>query len=322
MRNSNTISSILLSLLLSPSPTTTAAPHQAPLGPFPSPSPSPAKIPFTFRNATPEDMDDMATVWYDAFRPAPMWKYIRQFTDDVDPLYAWTCQRDAFRRMLDQDEEQDLRATVITVQVPDPSISSSSSSSSLSWEGATATRERVVSLAMWDFNETRQRHDGEGSSSSMLSPMSFPLGLHDSRSSSGISSSSPFNCSAHLDMNMTRVRHLMERAEGAHDKYLRKPLGPQLYLSLLATHPDWDGNGFGATQLRWGKAQLERLGGEVYGGGSLPLTLMATPAGYPLYVSEGLEGVRNVTVERLDGQGWLWTVLMKFEEGVGGADEL
>jgi hypothetical protein len=120
-------------------------------------------------------------------------------------------------------------------------------------------------------------------------------------------------------MNMTRALPLSKRSEEAQDTYLRSALGPQLYLGLLATHPGWDGNGFGAEQLRWGKAQLGRLGG---GGGGLPLTLMASPAGYPLYARKGFEGLKNVTIERLDGKGVFWLEAMKFELGGGGADEL
>lgn len=321
-RSLYTIPSILPSLLiliLTSSPTS-ATPRQIPLGPSSSPPPSPATIPHTFRHATLDDIDDITTVWYDAFRPAPLWDYVRQFANDVDPLYTWTCQRDNFLRML-QDEARGLNATVITVQVPDDGSSSSSSS----LEAATATRERVVSVAIWDFNETRPRR-GQDSPYPLSPVLPFlpPVGAHDSVSSVSSSSSAPapppFNCSARLDTNLTRALPLSRLSEEAQETYLRSALGPQLYLMLLATHPGWDGNGFGGEQLRWGKAQLGRLGGG--GGGSLPLTLMASPAGYPLYASKGFEGLKNVTVERLDGKGVFWLEMMKFVPGGGGADEL
>ena len=296
MRSLNHIASILLSLLLISSHAS-PTPHQAPLGPSPSPSPA-AAIPFTFRNATLEDADDITTVWYDAFRSSNLWHYLFQFADDVDPLYRWTCQRDAHLQAL-QDESSGVKFTVITVQVPDPTTSSSP-------EGAAETRERVVSFAMWDFNQTRPHRDqGSPTSPQML----LPMGLHGGGGGGGGDTSglSPFNCSARLDINMTRSLHYSGRMSAAKDKYLDKPLGPQLYLGLLATHPGWDGNGFAAVQLGWGKAQLGRLGAEVGGGGGggggLPLTLLASPAGYPLYVSEGFEGLKNATVERLDGEG-------------------
>lgn len=320
MRSLNDIPSILSSLLLVSSHACHASPtpHQAPLSPSPVPPPA-AGIPFTFRNATLEDIDDITTVWYDAFRPWPMWNYIYQFTDDVDPLYRWTCQRESFLHML-QDDSQDIRATAVTVQVPDPSTPSPR-------EGVAATRERVVSVAMWDFKELSRSHDREDSSSSsssfMWSPALLPTSLHGGGGSSSVSSPSPFNCSAHLDINVTRALHHLKHMEAAQEKYLRGPLGPQFYLGLLATHPDWDGNGFAAAHLGWGKAQLGRLGAGVGGGGGrVPLTLIATPAGYPLYVSQGFEGLKNVTVERLDGEGLFWYEVMRFEEGGGGEGEL
>lgn len=49
---------------------------------------------------------------------------------------------------------------------------------------------------------------------------------------------------------MTRANHLEEILASAEQEYLREPLGPQLQLSLLATHPEWDGNGFAAAEKR------------------------------------------------------------------------
>ncbi|KUI69229.1 hypothetical protein VM1G_05356 [Cytospora mali] len=309
MRGSTAISSILHSLLffISSSPTS-ATPHQAPLGP------APAGIPFTLRNATLEDVDEITTVWYDAFRPSPLWPYIHQFEDEVGPLYAWTCERDSFLQLLG-DEKRQFKAMVITV--PDPTSRGLTT---------TTTREKVVSIAMWDFNQTRGQQKDK---SSYMSPMLLPMGVHDSSRSSSINAGATgppptFNCSAHLDVNMTRALHFRGHMEAAKQKYLDEPFDTQLYLGLLATHPDWDGNGFGATHLRWGKAQLARLGGGGgdRGGGLMPLTLLATPAGYPLYASEGFEGLYNVTLERLDGKGAFWHEVMKYEEASAGVDEL
>ncbi|KAK7747421.1 hypothetical protein SLS53_001676 [Cytospora paraplurivora] len=265
-----------------------------------------ASVPFTFRNATIEDVDDITTVFLDAFLPSPLWRYIRQFADKVHPLYTWTCHRD---RLLAQfrNSGPELDWKVITVQEP--------------------ARERVVSFAFWEFPGTKPdgNHDDgvdAGGSSSYLSSL---LSVHgsDSGSDSGISSSSssPFNCSAHLDLNMTRVRHLADVMQESREKYIDS-IGRQIYLDLLATHPDWDGNGFASHHLRWGKGQLGRGGDDGGAGETLPLTLIATPAGYPLYVSEGFEGLRNVTVERLDGEGVLWQEVMKYEAESVGADEL
>ncbi|ROW07498.1 hypothetical protein VPNG_07097 [Cytospora leucostoma] len=280
-------------LLILPSNASTIIPPQSSLG-----GAKAASVPFTFRNATIEDVDDITTVFLDAFLPDPVWKYIRQFADEVHPLYTWTCHRD---RLLAQFRNRgpELDWKVITVQEP--------------------AGERAVSVAFWDFSGTETVIDA-GDSSSYLSSL---LSVHGSDSGSGTSSfsSSPFNCSAHLDLNMTRVRHFTSVMQEAREKYI-DPIGRQVFLDLLATHPDWDGNGFASHHLRWGKGQLGRGGGDGGAGEALPLTLVATPAGYPLYVSQGFEGLRNATVGRLDGEGVLWQEVMKYEEESDGADEL
>ena len=113
----------------------------------------------------------------------------------------------------------------------------------------------------------------------------------------------------------------------------------QLYLNLLATHPEWDGNGFGARQVRWG-LELSRngdFGREREGDGdvvvrdnladeevrdeladgeakrTIPVTLLATPAGWPLYESLGFEGVENATIGMLDTMGELWFEVCKWD---------
>lgn len=199
-----------------------------------------------------------------------------------------------------------------------------------------------MSFAMWNLNETHRHrssvdpHQDSPAMSSWVVPL---MGTHGGSGDVVPGPSSPrFNCSAYLDINITRALHLSGHMDAAREEYLRGPLGPQLYLELLATHPAWDGNEFAAAHLRWGKALLGRLGvacggggddcddggggGARAGGDDLPLTLMASPAGYPLYVSEGFEGLKNVTVERLDGKGLLWDEVMKFEGGGGEVDEL
>ncbi|KAH8649116.1 hypothetical protein BX600DRAFT_474568 [Xylariales sp. PMI_506] len=97
---------------------------------------------------------------------------------------------------------------------------------------------------------------------------------------------------------MTRVLQLRKAIDDAGQTYIEDVYPWKVYLDLLATHPDWDGNGFGATHLRWGLALADAR--------ALPTVLMATPAGYPLYKSVGFEGIHNVTVERLDGEGIIW----------------
>lgn len=260
-------------------------------------------VPFSFRNATIDDIDDITTVLIDAFKPSPVFKYIRQFADEAGEEYIWTCEREELLALF-QQHAGDYRFQVITVP-----------------ESTSLSGEKVVSVSVWDVSRTEyHRDDEDGPPLITLSPL---LGYSLSKttySSVEYSHVSGFNCSAHLDMNLTRANHLHQVLEDAEHRFLIEPLGAQLYLGLLATHPSWDGNGFAAQHLRWGKAQLELLRKPT--GESLPMTLLATPAGYPLYIEEGFRGLKNITTERLDGKGLLWHEAMSYEQSSGWVDEL
>ena len=258
-------------------------------------------VPSTFRNATIDDIDDITTVLVDAFKPSPVYKYIRQFADKAGEEYTWTCQRNGYLALF-QQHAADYRFQVITV----PELTS-------------ASREKVVSVSVWDFSRTKHARDDELSWSS-LSPLlghSLSQTTHSTAKNRLVSG---FNCSAHLDMNLTRALHFQQFMEDAEREYLAEPFGAQLYLGMLATHPSWDGNGFAAQHLRWGKAQLELL--RKPPGHRLPMTLLATPAGFPLYVDEGFKGLENITMERLDGNGLFWHEAMSYGQLSGQADEL
>jgi hypothetical protein len=45
----------------------------------------------------------------------------------------------------------------------------------------------------------------------------------------------------------------------------------------------------------------------------MPVTLLATPAGWGLYDEMGFEGVKNATVEMVDGDGELWYEVMEWD---------
>jgi hypothetical protein len=45
----------------------------------------------------------------------------------------------------------------------------------------------------------------------------------------------------------------------------------------------------------------------------VPVTLLATPAGWVLYDSLGFEGLKNATVEMVDGDGELWYEVMQWD---------
>lgn len=258
-------------------------------------------VPFNFRNATIDDVDDITTVIIDAFKPSPVFKYIRQFADEAGEEYTWTCQREDYLALF-REHATDYRFQVITVP-----------------ESTSLSGEKVVSFSVWDVSRTEHHRDGELPLTSLSPLLSHSLS-RTTYSNAEYRHPSGFNCSAHLDMNLTRAYHFQHFMEDAERKYLAEPFGAQLYLGLLATHPSWDGNGFAAQHLRWGKAQLELL--KRPSGDRLPMTLLATPAGYPLYVDEGFRGLKNLTMERLDGKGLLWHEAMSYEESSGGVDEL
>lgn len=250
-------------------------------------------IPFTFRNATLDDIDDITTVFLDAFRPSSSWSYIHQFEDDVDPEYTWTCQRHAFEKFYQMTGAVDIK--VISVA-----------------DEAAARNEKVVSFSAWDLR--RLNITSEKPQVVLSTPILWPAsGVFPRAITTGEPSSMSFDCETHLDVNMTRLRHVNTSMAGHDDKYL-KILGPQLYLGLLATHPDWDGNGFASRHLSWGKKKLSKLNHASEGSDHrMPLTLTGTPAGYPLYIKEGFKGLHNTSFERLDGKGTIWYEAMKYE---------
>lgn len=255
--------------------------------------------PSTFREATIADLDDITTVNVDAFKPGSAWKYVRQFEDKVGSEYTWNCQREALRQVFVNASELYNATLFNVISVPD----------------ATSTRgERVVSFAAWNFamaGPTSSDRPFSDQTSTWKQAMS---GLFRGLDRVAGSSSSPFNCSAHLDMNLTRALQYSNTMQAAERKYLLEPFARQLELGLLATHPDWDGNGFAARHLHWGKAKLAELShGLEASEDQMPITLMGTPAGYPLYRSEGFETLHNVTIERLDGEGVLWLAAMKYD---------
>lgn len=254
-------------------------------------------IPFTFRNATIDDLDDITTVHLDAFRSGPTWSYIRQFAD-LYPNYTWSCQRETFKQIY-MNNTTTGTLVIKVVSVPD---------------AASPRRERVVSISAWDMSLLNQTRE-ESLSSSLLAWLQVGM---LSEIYGNTAANSGFDCKAHLDINMTRAQHYQKAMLEAEEQYLTKPYGSQLRLGLLATHPKWDGNGFAARHIRWGKERLAELNDASENPNHrLPITLIGTPAGYPLYVSEGFEGVKNITIERLDGGERLWYEAMKFEEGEG-----
>lgn len=269
---------------------------------FPTPD-----IPYTFRQATYADLNDITDVIIDAFDPSVEWKYNYQFKDEY-PIY----HRECFRQFLLSrwNELEDLDNVVMNV-IEVPIDDDSSTSSTLS------RTSRIVAIGLWQIHPASANSDSKESGTDNTLPLPFFLPSLSASNDEPVASASSFstsepvltwpNCSLHLDANYTRAEDFSAQFAVAKQKYIdvAYPSG-QVYLALLATHPDYDGHNFGATHCRWGMdLAVKRVKGE-------PVTLMATPEGYPLYKSLGFEEVKNVTLEFLDGLGGSWSEVMRW----------
>ena len=233
-----------------------------------------SSVPFTFRDATYEDIDDATTIIIDAFSPSPQWHYHSPSREKYLD-YEWYCMREAIEKQWKEVDWTYAWGRVVSVPV----------------ENSKHGRdERVVALALWD----RLIQD---SASVVASGEDGALNVNHGFDLMALLNKT-FDCSKHSDLNMTRGLDFSYQFSFAKYKYIDNAYDDQLYLSLLATHPDWDGNGLGAKNLHWGMELAERW--------KVPVTLIATPAGYPLYRSEGFEDVKNITIKMLDGLGELW----------------
>ena len=220
------------------------------------------------RPATEDDLDDIVTVYIAAFRPGPLWQYA-YIDDDKYANYTWTCTRKAL-----QEQWQDLSAGSFVNVI------------AVAHEGERSGQrnDTVVSVAAWSWLKPGD-----------FEALPFTSKLHALHS----------KCSEHLDLNVTRAADFERQFKQIADPYIRDLTEPQLYLGLLATHPDWDGHGFGAAQVEVGleKATLA----------DTPVTLIATPAGYPLYDSLGFRSLANLTFVKLDHLGTLWQEYMRWD---------
>ena len=146
--------------------------------------------------------------------------------------------------------------------------------------------ERVVSYAAWLWINREQDE------ASLFSPQLLHAVLME-------------KCSDHLDVNVTRVTDLEKQLNVIQDRYVNNSTEPQLYLGSLGTHPDWDGHGFAAEQVEVGLREAALA--------ELPVTLIATPAGYPVYDSLGFRSLANITIAALDGLGPFWLEYMRWD---------
>jgi len=118
------------------------------------------------------------------------------------------------------------------------------------------------------------------------------------------------NCQDQRDMNRTRADDFNGQLANAKAKYLDNEYGSdQVYLALLATHPDYQGRGFGERQCLLGIERAREI--------SLPVTLMATPAGYQVYHSLGFKSLTNFTISTVDADDLFWFEVMRYDTNTG-----
>jgi len=214
-----------------------------------------------FRPAVEADLDDIITTFIDSFSPGPVWRYGRPYLKQ-HKHYLWCCMRAEIGAQF-KHIPNDTSVNVITVlDPPAPSFVTSRK-----------VRRRAVALAIWKVM-TPGALD-----TSVRSVMTPYLNVQA-------------KCSDHLEANLTRVEDFSRQYEAAEKHYVQDLPRKQLYLGLLATHPSWDGHGFGARHVQWGLDLAKNM--------SVPVTLLATPAGWPLYDELGFESLANVTIRTLD----------------------
>lgn len=227
------------------------------------------------RPATELDLDDIVTVLVDAFSPGPLYRYLFPQFDKFKERY-WQCTREELGRQF-ANIPANVFVNVIAVPVGGRT------------EAGMMPRnrhERVVDVAIWNILEP----DEDTLQSHRASPLESYL-----RGSS---------CEKHIGANLTRAAHYSKQFSAAEERYVDNYPGTQVYLNILATHPNWDGQGFGAAQCHWGMAMASEMG--------RPTTLLATPAGWPLYDSLGFESVANITIKTLDSFDDLWFEYMRY----------
>jgi hypothetical protein len=243
---------------------------------------------YKFRDAIREDIDDITTVILDAFSQGLAWQYVRpeyqRFKD-----YTWHCTRAAFAKQWNDINTNTTFVKVVTV--PDTSKSSK------------GRGERVVALGVW---LRMARNDTVIPAMESFIPMlQNSVSMWKGQMSTS-NDGTNYNCSAILDVNQTRVIDIERQMQAVKLKYIDDAYPKQLHLNMLATHPDWDGNGFAALNLDWGVRFAKALGE--------PVTLIATPDGYVLYDDFGFRSLKNVTIKTLEGweEESLWFEVMQY----------
>jgi hypothetical protein len=246
-----------------------------------------------FRDLQPSDFPAIATLVVEAFAPSAAWHYLMPDLEHhkAEVEACLILQMEQGWRTHDQ---QHTIGKVITV----PHHNEDGKEEDL-----------PVSIAVWHIrSQSQDRNSNTATDPSPLTPFSLPTLLQ--------------TCNPPPSTNLTRAASFIRQTNAIEEKYFSPSVYPdQLYLNILATHPDWDGHGFGARQVEWGMNLSRTLESgkseQMLDSSSLklgvPVTLLATPAGWLLYDSLGFEGLKNATVEMVDGDGELWYEVMQWD---------
>lgn len=224
-----------------------------------------------FRPGTEDDLDEITTVILDAFMPSETYRYV---FPQLDYKYHWKCMREEIgREFADRPEN----AWINVITVPNPQSSAD--------PHAKGTN-RVVAVAGWKIIEPQTK--------SSCHEDIWRLDTYRTIA----------KCSERLDWNMTRAADFGRQMGLIEKRYLYGYEHTQMYLAILATHPDWDGHGFGAAHCYWGMKMAEAR--------NITTTLIASPAGWVLYDSLGFESVHNITITTIDWPVNLWQEYMQY----------
>jgi len=213
----------------------------------------------------------------------------------------WSCMHDQLVQGWKQFNREKTFLNVITVPLGEDSHNDHDEE-----EKEEREEETPVALAFWNM---RSQQDASSSLPFAESPFTTNTFYSLLRT-----------CSTVPGTNLTRAHDFDRQMQPVFQKYFFTDYPQQLYLNLLATHPDWDGNGFAARHVRWGMELSRGRDGKMEIGGqgvgeakTIPVTLLSSPAGWPVYEELGFEGVENATVAMLDGLGKLWFEVSKWD---------
>lgn len=231
----------------------------------------------------------------DAFAPSRHWNYVYQFRKQ-NPEYHWECVRREIESAFLPRNEKKFDINVIDDFVDD---------------GDGGVVEKAVSVGIWQA-KGEEDHGGQGDE--VWPFASFPRwpGTQNGEGQrhgdqADAKGQQILNCSAHFDVNLTRVVHCNAELGAYQRKYLDDVYPRQMYLNLLATHPDFDGRGYGAAQVEWGKSR------ERSDDAGRNITLIATPAGYELYKMIEFEKMKNLTLTTVEGEMLSWFEVMAWD---------